>query len=87
MCRRRGDDFRRPPGREPDAAGYASKVADGYHLLPVEPKVTGTMSAEVGKDGRVSFAGVAGIKASAPTGRGALQMPFGRFAIPLGSGD
>jgi hypothetical protein len=41
------------PGREVEAEGYASKVADGYHLLPVEPKVTGTMSAEVGKDGQL----------------------------------
>jgi hypothetical protein len=41
------------PGREREAEAYAAKVADGYHLLPAETKVNGTMSAEVGKDGQL----------------------------------
>jgi hypothetical protein len=41
------------PGREKEAAAYASKVADGYHLLPAEPKVNGTMSTRVDGDGHL----------------------------------
>ncbi|MPZ86087.1 MAG: hypothetical protein GEV28_39240 [Actinophytocola sp.] len=30
---------------------YATRIADDFRLLPVDPKVQGTMSAELGKDG------------------------------------
>jgi hypothetical protein len=41
------------PGRERAAQGYAAKVADGYHLLPAEPKVNGTMSTRISDDGQL----------------------------------
>jgi hypothetical protein len=41
------------PGREKDSSWFASKVADGYPLLPAEPKVNGSMSAAIGDDGHL----------------------------------
>ncbi|NUT96123.1 MAG: hypothetical protein HOY78_29255, partial [Saccharothrix sp.] len=38
---------------DPEASAYATRVAKGQHLLPVEPKVSGTMRAEVGESGEL----------------------------------
>lgn len=40
-------------GNPPESYALATRIADGYHLLPVRPKVNGSMSAAVGKDGEL----------------------------------
>ncbi|MEJ2853626.1 MULTISPECIES: hypothetical protein [unclassified Saccharothrix] len=38
---------------DPDASTVVTRVAKGQHLLPVEPKVSGTMRAEAGEEGEL----------------------------------